>query len=204
MEFDSKCDFAPPTILLGLLLCPWNTYRLAGASPPLDGHSHSCSSTARPPLHITLDLRLQHGDRTSERLISDQFTPWWNLHCLPYNLHPSVIFEKTRRFKKKKKLKKPFITTFGKSISKRSIWGPPWLSSSCPVVKTLPSNAGGAGSTPGLGTKIPHRSGPKNQDLKQKQCWNKFNKDFKNGPHQKSFLEKREVFQPCLPSANFY
>ena len=23
MGFDSKCDFAPPTILLGILLCPW-------------------------------------------------------------------------------------------------------------------------------------------------------------------------------------
>ena len=23
MGFDTKCDFAPPTILLGLLLCPW-------------------------------------------------------------------------------------------------------------------------------------------------------------------------------------
>ena len=23
MGFDSKCKFAPPTILLGLLLCPW-------------------------------------------------------------------------------------------------------------------------------------------------------------------------------------
>ena len=23
MGFDSKCDFAPPTIFLGLLLCPW-------------------------------------------------------------------------------------------------------------------------------------------------------------------------------------
>ena len=23
MGFDSKCDFAPPTFLLGLLLCPW-------------------------------------------------------------------------------------------------------------------------------------------------------------------------------------
>ena len=22
MEFDSKCDFVPPTVLLGLLLCP--------------------------------------------------------------------------------------------------------------------------------------------------------------------------------------
>ena len=23
MVFDSKCDFTPPTVLLGLLLCPW-------------------------------------------------------------------------------------------------------------------------------------------------------------------------------------
>ena len=23
MGFDSKCDFVPPTIFLGLLLCPW-------------------------------------------------------------------------------------------------------------------------------------------------------------------------------------
>ena len=31
----------------------------------------------------------------------------------------------------------------------------------CPVVKTLPSNAGGAGSIPGWGAKIPHASWPK-------------------------------------------
>ena len=58
-----------------------------------------------------------------------------------------------------------------------------------PVVKTLPSNAGGAGSIPGQGANIPHASGPKkkNQNIKQKQYCNKFNKDFKkkNGPHQK-------------------
>ena len=24
MGLDSKCNFAPPTVLLGLLLCPWN------------------------------------------------------------------------------------------------------------------------------------------------------------------------------------
>ena len=52
-----------------------------------------------------------------------------------------------------------------------------------PVVKTLSSNAGGAGSNPGRGAKIPHASGPKNQNIKQKQYCNKFNKDFKNGPH---------------------
>ena len=54
-----------------------------------------------------------------------------------------------------------------------------------PVVETLPSNAGGAGSIPGRGAKIPHASGPKNQNIKQEQYCNKLSKDFlKNGPHQ--------------------
>ena len=48
-----------------------------------------------------------------------------------------------------------------------------------------PSNAGGAALIPGQGAKIPHASRPKNQNIKQKQYCNKFNKDFKNGPHQK-------------------
>ena len=54
-----------------------------------------------------------------------------------------------------------------------------------PVVKTSPSSVGGAGSIAGQGAKIPHASRPKNQIIKQKQYCNKFNKDFKNGPHQK-------------------
>ena len=53
------------------------------------------------------------------------------------------------------------------------------------MVKTSPSNAGGVGSIPGQGTKISHASGTKNQNIKPKQYCNKFNKDFKNGPHQK-------------------
>ena len=54
------------------------------------------------------------------------------------------------------------------------------------MVKTSTSNAGGAGSIPGRGAKIPHASGPNNQNIKQKQYCNKFNEDFKkNGPHQK-------------------
>ena len=53
------------------------------------------------------------------------------------------------------------------------------------MVKTLPSNAGDVGSIPGRGAKIPHASGPKNQNIKQKQYCNKINKDFKNGPHEK-------------------
>ena len=64
-----------------------------------------------------------------------------------------------------------------------------------PVVKTLPSNAGGEGSIPGQGAKIPHASWPKNQNIKQKQFCNKFNKDFKNGLHQKKKnLKKKKRF----------
>ena len=50
----------------------------------------------------------------------------------------------------------------------------------------LPSNAGGVGSIPGRGAKIPHAPRPKNQNIKQEQYCDKFKKDFKNGPHQKS------------------
>ena len=58
------------------------------------------------------------------------------------------------------------------------------------MVKTSPSNAGGSGSIPGRGAKILHASGPKNQNIKQKHYCNKFNKDFKNGPHQKILKKK--------------
>ena len=61
------------------------------------------------------------------------------------------------------------------------------------MVKTSPSNTGCSGSIPDPGAKIPHASGPKDQNVKQKQCCNKFNKDFKkNGPRQKSLKEKKE------------
>ena len=51
------------------------------------------------------------------------------------------------------------------------------------VVKIHASHAGDSGSILGKGTKIPHASRLKNQNIKLKQCSNKFNKDFKNGPH---------------------
>ena len=54
------------------------------------------------------------------------------------------------------------------------------------MVKTLPSNVGGAGLIPGWGDKIPQSlQRKKTQSIKQKQYCNQFNKDFKNGPHQK-------------------
>ena len=38
------------------------------------------------------------------------------------------------------------------------------------------------------GAKIPHALGPKSQNTKQNQHGNKFNEDFKNGPHQNMFF----------------
>ena len=61
-----------------------------------------------------------------------------------------------------------------------------------PVVKTLPSNAESVDFSPGWGTKIAHASWPKNQDIKQKQFYNKFNNNFKNGPHKKKL--KKSMF----------
>ena len=58
------------------------------------------------------------------------------------------------------------------------------------MVKTLPSNVGGLGSTPDPGAKSPHAS--KRQNIRQKQCCNEFNKDFKNGSHlKKKFLKEK-------------
>ena len=48
-----------------------------------------------------------------------------------------------------------------------------------PVVKISPSNAGGEGLIPDWGTKIPCALQTKNQNMKQKQHCNKFNKDLK-------------------------
>ena len=53
--------------------------------------------------------------------------------------------------------------------------------SGSPVAETSSSNAGGLGQ----GVKIPYSSWPKNQNIKQKQYCNKFNKDFKNDLDQK-------------------
>ena len=49
-----------------------------------------------------------------------------------------------------------------------------------PVVKTSPSNAESTGLIPGQGTKILQAFLPKKKKKhkKQKQCYNKFNKDF--------------------------
>ena len=56
-----------------------------------------------------------------------------------------------------------------------------------PVLEISSSNAVDVGLILGQGASIPHASGPKNQNIKQKQYCNKFNEDFKNGPHKKTF-----------------
>ena len=56
------------------------------------------------------------------------------------------------------------------------------------VVKTFLSNAEVAGTIPCWRVKIPQ---PKNQNMKQKQYYNKFSKDFyKGGSHQKKLIKK--------------
>ena len=52
-----------------------------------------------------------------------------------------------------------------------------------PGVKTSLSTAGSVGSIPGRGDETTHASGPKSQNIKQKQSRNMFSKDFKTGPH---------------------
>ena len=63
------------------------------------------------------------------------------------------------------------------------------------MVKTSPSNAGGVGSIPGRGAGISHASRPKKTNKHKKPhkaeaTLYKFNKDFKNGPHQKNLKKK--------------
>ena len=59
--------------------------------------------------------------------------------------------------------------------------GLPWQSSG----QDFTSSARGVGSIPDQEAKIPHASGSENQNIKQKRYCNKFNKDFKNDPHEK-------------------
>ena len=73
-----------------------------------------------------------------------------------------------------------------------------WEFPGCPVVKTSPSYTVGVGSIPGQEAKIPHTSWPKNQNIKQKQCCNKFNKDFKKMVHIKNFFKKLKKYDSAI------
>ena len=60
------------------------------------------------------------------------------------------------------------------------------------MAKTSPSNAGSVDWIPGQGAQIPHALWPKNQNIKQKQYCNKFNKDSKTVPIKKKILKKKK------------
>ena len=53
------------------------------------------------------------------------------------------------------------------------------------------------GLLPSWEAKIPHASQPKIQNIKQKQNYNKFNKYFLNGLHQKKNLKKNIFKSMC-------
>ena len=62
-----------------------------------------------------------------------------------------------------------------------------------------------AGWISGWGAEIPHAPWPKNQNIKHKQYFYKFNKDFKNGPQEKnpgkkSFLNRNLIKKKNLQS----
>lgn len=70
----------------------------------------------------------------------------------------------------------------------------PWWSSD----GTLLSNARGAGSIYGRGSRIPHALWPVDQNKERKQCFNKLNRDFENGPHFKKILKNKKGTIPLI------
>ena len=76
-----------------------------------------------------------------------------------------------------------FIGHFGKNDTELGDF--PELTSMCSVVKTSPPTAGALDLIPDWGAMMHYASGPKNQNIKQKQYCNKFTRDFKNGVHRK-------------------
>ena len=66
------------------------------------------------------------------------------------------------------------------------------------MVKPLPSNAGGTGLISGQAAKISCASWPKNKNIEQKQCCDKFHKDFK----EKMVHIKKEILKKKLESSS--
>ena len=88
MGFESKCDFAPPTVLLGLLLCPW-TWGISSKSfqhhtataPALRSHSITCHLFQQEilqemgvPDHLTCLLRNLYAGQEATELEMEQQT----------------------------------------------------------------------------------------------------------------------------------
>ena len=71
------------------------------------------------------------------------------------------------------------------------------------MVKTSPSSAESGGSIPGHVTKIPHASGPLTK-TKQKQCSNKFNKNFKMVHSKKKSLKLTHIKKNLLKRKKYH
>jgi len=67
-----------------------------------------------------------------------------------------------------------------------------------PGFKTSPSSAGDAGLIPSQGGKIPQALWPRNQNRKQKECCNKFNKNLKMVHIKKKKSLKKKPHQAPL------
>ena len=74
-----------------------------------------------------------------------------------------------------------------------------WDFPGSPVVKTSPSNAGSTSLFPHWGAKIPRASGPKNKNIEQKQCCDKFHKNFK----ERMVHIKKEILKKKLSHVVF-
>ena len=67
------------------------------------------------------------------------------------------------------------------------------------MVKTSPSNAGSVGLIPGGEPEVPHITWPKKLKTQNRNnIVNKFNKHFKNDPHQKKKSYKGVKEQECV------
>ena len=106
------------------------------------------------------------------------------LHCRLFLYQLSHKGSPYRSIKPKKRIKTESIKMHDSLTKMRDFPG-------SPVVKILPSNTSSAGSIPGWGSKIPHASWPKNQNIRWKQYCIKFNKNFKHGSYQ-NILKGRE------------
>ena len=62
------------------------------------------------------------------------------------------------------------------------------------MVKTLPSSAGGVGSIPGGGAKIPHASRPKHQNIKHSNIVTNSIKTLKMVHIKKKIFKTKEIF----------
>ena len=91
--------------------------------------------------------------------------------------------------------KEKWIQNFDKRVSDVTEFDSELLTWDLPRVQWLRLHLpmqGGSSSITGWGAKIPHASWPKNRTENRKKYCNKFNNDFKKGPHQKKKKKRKK------------